>query len=206
MPTSLTLRLRSAPPAVFTAFAGLAGFITYFSMYAFRKPFTAASFEGIAGWHHALDFKIALVIAQLVGYATSKVHRHPGHRGHEGRLPCPRHPRSDRCGVDRADRARRRAARVQNRRHLRQRSVPGHDLGTGVRLHGGPAHLRGARRHSLREFHRLLRRREIRRRPAHAAAARPSAVDARGDWPAVRAGAAARSVGPVRPATAQPRG
>jgi Family of unknown function (DUF5690) len=72
MPSSLTRSLRSAPPAVFTAFAGLAGFITYFSMYAFRKPFTAASFEGIAGWHHALDFKIALVIAQLVGYATSK--------------------------------------------------------------------------------------------------------------------------------------
>ena len=42
-------------------------------MYAFRKPFTAASFEGISGWHHELDFKIALVIAQLVGYASSKI-------------------------------------------------------------------------------------------------------------------------------------
>src|SRR5580658_6482145 len=72
MPGSLTQKLRTAPPAVFITFAGLAGFITYFSMYAFRKPFTAASFEGISGWHHELDFKIALVIAQLVGYATSK--------------------------------------------------------------------------------------------------------------------------------------
>jgi hypothetical protein len=72
MPRSLTQSLRSASPAVFTTFAGLAGFITYFSMYAFRKPFTAASFEDVAGWHHALDFKIALVIAQLVGYAISK--------------------------------------------------------------------------------------------------------------------------------------
>src|ERR1700742_1286921 len=72
MPRSLTQSLRSASPAVFTAFAGLAGFITYFSMYAFRKPFTAASFEGISGWHFALDFKIALVIAQLIGYAKSK--------------------------------------------------------------------------------------------------------------------------------------
>ena len=72
MPSPLTQKLRSASPAVFTTFAGLAGFITYFSMYAFRKPFTAASFEGISGWHHELDFKIALVIAQLVGYASSK--------------------------------------------------------------------------------------------------------------------------------------
>jgi hypothetical protein len=41
-------------------------------MYAFRKPFTAASFTGMEGWHYALDFKIALVIAQVLGYATSK--------------------------------------------------------------------------------------------------------------------------------------
>ena len=72
MPRALTQWLRSAPPMAFTAFAGLAGFITYFSMYAFRKPFTAADFTGVAGWHHQLDFKIALVIAQLIGYASSK--------------------------------------------------------------------------------------------------------------------------------------
>ena len=64
--------LTNASPVVFTAFASLAGFVTYFSMYAFRKPFTAASFENVEGWHYALDFKIALVLAQLVGYATSK--------------------------------------------------------------------------------------------------------------------------------------
>ena len=64
--------LTTASPAVFTAFASLAGFVTYFSMYAFRKPFTAASFEVVEGWHHSLDFKIALVLAQLVGYAASK--------------------------------------------------------------------------------------------------------------------------------------
>jgi hypothetical protein len=72
MPSSLTQWLRTAPPAIFTAFAGLAGFMTYFSMYAFRKPFTAASFDGVTGWHYALDFKIALVIAQVMGYATAK--------------------------------------------------------------------------------------------------------------------------------------
>jgi hypothetical protein len=41
-------------------------------MYAFRKPFAAASFDHVDGWHYALDFKIALVLAQLVGYAASK--------------------------------------------------------------------------------------------------------------------------------------
>jgi len=65
--------LRSAPPLIFISFAGLAGFITYFSMYAFRKPFTAASFADVPGWHHVLDFKIALVIAQVLGYASSKI-------------------------------------------------------------------------------------------------------------------------------------
>lgn len=64
--------IRNASPLVFTAFASLAGFTAYFSMYAFRKPFTAASFDHVDGWHYALDFKIALVLAQLVGYAASK--------------------------------------------------------------------------------------------------------------------------------------
>jgi len=64
--------LSDASPIVFTAFASLAGFATYFSMYAFRKPFAAASFEHVDGWHYALDFKIALVLAQLIGYAASK--------------------------------------------------------------------------------------------------------------------------------------
>ena len=42
-------------------------------MYAFRKPFTAATFDVVPGWHFALDYKIALVIAQAVGYALSKL-------------------------------------------------------------------------------------------------------------------------------------
>lgn len=39
-------------------------------MYAFRKPFTAASFSGLEVW--GMQFKIALVIAQVAGYALSK--------------------------------------------------------------------------------------------------------------------------------------
>lgn len=41
-------------------------------MYAFRKPFTAATFEQVAEWGFALDYKIALVLAQVAGYALSK--------------------------------------------------------------------------------------------------------------------------------------
>jgi hypothetical protein len=75
MPTpSLALKnaLSRAHPAVFTAAAGAAGFFAYFAMYAFRKPFTAATFDDVPGWHFPIDYKIALVLAQVAGYALSK--------------------------------------------------------------------------------------------------------------------------------------
>jgi hypothetical protein len=65
--------LERANPLLFTAFAGLAGFSAYFSMYAFRKPFSAALYGAVPGWHFALDYKIALVLAQVAGYAVSKL-------------------------------------------------------------------------------------------------------------------------------------
>lgn len=53
-----------------SAWATAAAFGTYFCMYAFRKPFTAAEFEGseVAG----IDFKTVLVTAQVIGYTLSK--------------------------------------------------------------------------------------------------------------------------------------
>ncbi|AQR61307.1 hypothetical protein BZG35_06325 [Brevundimonas sp. LM2] len=69
----LRLWLARANPVVFVLFAGLAGFCAYFSMYAFRKPFTAATFDAVAGWDFGLDYKVALVIAQVAGYALSKL-------------------------------------------------------------------------------------------------------------------------------------
>jgi hypothetical protein len=51
--------------------AGFAAFGAYFCMYAFRKPFTAATYAGAAELG-GLDFKVALVIAQVFGYALSK--------------------------------------------------------------------------------------------------------------------------------------
>ncbi|MDX2132677.1 MAG: DUF5690 family protein [Planctomycetota bacterium] len=47
----------------------LAAFVTYFAMYGFRKPFTAASFdEEFFGY----GFKIIVVVAQVLGYTLSK--------------------------------------------------------------------------------------------------------------------------------------
>ena len=66
------------------ALAAIAAFCTYFCMYAFRKPFTAATFEdqpvvelgflAMAGVPLiALGFKTFLVVSQLTGYMLSKV-------------------------------------------------------------------------------------------------------------------------------------
>ena len=66
-------RLERANPLLFTTFAGLAGFAAYFSMYAFRKPFSVAIFGPVPGWDFALDYKVALVLAQVAGYAVSKL-------------------------------------------------------------------------------------------------------------------------------------
>ncbi|GGG82272.1 hypothetical protein GCM10007415_13870 [Parapedobacter pyrenivorans] len=49
---------------------GLAAFGCYTSMYAFRKAFTAGTFEGISFW--GIDYKVWLVIAQVFGYMLSK--------------------------------------------------------------------------------------------------------------------------------------
>jgi hypothetical protein len=53
------------------AWAMFAAFATYFCMYMFRKPFTAASYQGetIADW----DQKSVLVGTQVLGYLISKL-------------------------------------------------------------------------------------------------------------------------------------
>jgi hypothetical protein len=71
--SAITRWLRTAPPAMFALYGGLASFGAYFAMYAYRKPFTAASYAHVAGWPFAIDFKIMLVIAQVAGYALSKM-------------------------------------------------------------------------------------------------------------------------------------
>lgn len=50
--------------------AAVAAFGVYFSMYAFRKPFTVASFSDLDFF--GFDYKILIIIAQAVGYFISK--------------------------------------------------------------------------------------------------------------------------------------
>ena len=63
--------LSRAPAPIFALYGGLMAFGAYFAMYAFRKPFTVASFASAAPV--LVEYKIALVIAQVMGYALSKV-------------------------------------------------------------------------------------------------------------------------------------
>lgn len=63
--------LRTASPLTFSLYGVMAAFMAYFAMYAFRKPFAAGAYAGdtFAG----LSLKDALVIAQVCGYALSKL-------------------------------------------------------------------------------------------------------------------------------------
>jgi hypothetical protein len=62
--------LEGASAAAFAAFAIGAAFAAYFSMYAFRRPFAAASYSGQELWGWQL--KSALIVSQTIGYTISK--------------------------------------------------------------------------------------------------------------------------------------
>jgi MFS family permease len=51
-------------------YAATVCFLTYASVYAFRKPFTTATFEGM--FFYGISYKAWLVISQAVGYTLSK--------------------------------------------------------------------------------------------------------------------------------------
>ncbi len=68
----ITRWLSKAPAPVFSAYAILTSFVVYFSMYAFRKPFAAATFENQYFFGSNLELKTALVISQIIGYTISK--------------------------------------------------------------------------------------------------------------------------------------
>ncbi len=55
---------------IFICYASFAAFSTYACMYAFRKPFSVATFEGLQFLN--IDYKIWLIIAQVLGYTLSK--------------------------------------------------------------------------------------------------------------------------------------
>ena len=57
-------------PWIPVSVAAFATFTTYFCMYGFRKPVSAATFDGQMAL--SISFKSALIIAQVLGYMTSK--------------------------------------------------------------------------------------------------------------------------------------
>ncbi len=71
--SAISSQVRGAPSRITLFLGGLAAFSAYFAVYAFRKPFAAATYDDVAGWHAVIDYKTALLIAQVVGYALSKV-------------------------------------------------------------------------------------------------------------------------------------
>lgn len=72
----LTRALADAHPLALTLYGAFASFGVYFCMFAFRKPFTVAQYEGKTFLDAFLDspiqLKSALVTSQIIGYALAK--------------------------------------------------------------------------------------------------------------------------------------
>lgn len=66
------MRTPVARTALLTA-GGLAAFGAYFAMYAFRKPFAAGTYGDMGLLPLGIDYKTGLLIAQVIGYALSKL-------------------------------------------------------------------------------------------------------------------------------------
>ena len=71
-PGRVTAWLLRSNRFTFSLYAIVAAFGTYFCMYAFRKPFGAAQYEGLQFFGTVIDLKISLTISQVIGYASSK--------------------------------------------------------------------------------------------------------------------------------------
>jgi MFS family permease len=67
---TLKARLQRSPAWAFVLYVSLSSFVVYACMYGFRKPFTAASYDGITLW--GISYKVILVISQVLGYMLSK--------------------------------------------------------------------------------------------------------------------------------------
>jgi hypothetical protein len=70
MRDAVRARLAASPATLLPAWAIVMSFTTYFCMYAFRKPFSAATYEG--GEALGIDIKTVFVISQIIGYCLSK--------------------------------------------------------------------------------------------------------------------------------------
>src|SRR5688572_2085243 len=68
--TTLTEKLTRANSFWFTVYASITAFCLYTCIYAFRKAFSAATFEGL--FFGGISYKSWLVISQVVGYGFAK--------------------------------------------------------------------------------------------------------------------------------------
>lgn len=68
--SSITRWLSHTNGMMFSLYCIAAAFITYCSMYAFRKPFTAGTYAELTLW--GIDYKIILITTQVLGYMLSK--------------------------------------------------------------------------------------------------------------------------------------
>jgi hypothetical protein len=66
----LRVKVAKWPYSLISVLAAVSAFGTYTSMYAFRKGFAAGTFTGEQYFH--VDYKVWLVIVQVVGYTLSK--------------------------------------------------------------------------------------------------------------------------------------
>lgn len=62
--------LASSNGWIFSVYAIIASFSTYSAMYAFRRGYAVATFEGLEYW--GIDYKILLITTQVIGYCLSK--------------------------------------------------------------------------------------------------------------------------------------
>ena len=68
--TKTLTRKSPMPDWLFILWAGGTALLSYSLVYALRKPFTAAEFDGLSIF--GMDYKIAISIIQLLGYVTAK--------------------------------------------------------------------------------------------------------------------------------------
>lgn len=68
----ITRFLDASHPLVLTFYGMFASFSAYFCMYAFRKPFSAAKYEGLFFLGTDITLKSAFVTGQIIGYIASK--------------------------------------------------------------------------------------------------------------------------------------
>ena len=66
----ITRKLRFSNAFWFTLYVSISGFCLYTCVYAFRKTFTAATFEGLSYWD--VSYKVWLITFQVVGYGLAK--------------------------------------------------------------------------------------------------------------------------------------